>query len=166
MRQCRCVDQSRQFTFEGIDHSDFVGLVRSNHKVAVGGIPAPIVEEALGFDHLDLGVVRVGIIHQPHLAGFLDIDDPFGFEVRGEDGGDSRLWVVFFCIVRIAAGADNFERFKCLTIQDDKMRWPIAADNGVLIGEVAFLTRIFADLNRTGVIAKLHLGYLFRRFHP
>ena len=124
------------------------------------------MQEQLGLDHLDARVIRVGVIHQPGLPGFLDIHNPFRLEMGCQDGSHARLRMVLLGIIGVAARADNLERLKGLPVQDDKMGRPVAAHHGIFIPVIAQLAFVLAHFHRAGIIAQLHLGHLVGDFHP
>ena len=62
---------------------DLVGSVGSNKEVALGSIPAAVMQELGGSDGRRLQVFDVGIIDQQDLTGFLDVHHPFRLDERG-----------------------------------------------------------------------------------
>src|SRR5574340_795448 len=160
------VHQLFKLAVHQVDDGDFVGIVGSHHEVTLGRVQAAVVQEALSLDHLDGRVDDIGIIHNPHLAGFLDVHHPFGLVMRGQDGGHARLGVIFLGVVGVAAGADDLEGLEGLPIEDGEMRRPVAADDGVFVLIIALFAVVLAHLNRAGVVAGLNLGDLVGFFHP
>ena len=63
VRQRMGIHQGGEAAFQRIDHGDLVGLVGCHHEVALGRIPAAVMEEQFSLDHLDQRVDRAGVIH-------------------------------------------------------------------------------------------------------
>ena len=133
MRNLAHVDEGDQFVFLGVHHRDLVGLVGRRQEVALGAVPAAIVEEARGGDGGHFKVVQILIVDHQDLAGFLDVDDEFGMLVRGNDGGDARFRMVFLGVHRHAAGGHDFQRFQGVPFHDHVLRRPVRTGDGVFI---------------------------------
>src|SRR6056297_3920707 len=67
--------QGFEFLVTRVDYRDPVGFVGRGHEVAVGAIPAAVVQEARSVDGGDLQILDIAVVDQQDLAGFLDVDD-------------------------------------------------------------------------------------------
>ena len=110
MRDLADVDQRGELAFLGVHHGDLVRLVGCDQEVALGRVPAAVVQEARGADLGDLELHHVGVVDQQDLAGFLDVDDELGLEMRRHDRGDARLGMVFLRVHRHAARGHDLQR--------------------------------------------------------
>src|SRR5690606_39688977 len=91
VRNLADIDDARQVAFLGVDHHHLVGVVRRRHEVAVGAVPATVMQELRGADAGGGQVVQVLVVDQHDLAGFLDVDDELRVLVGGDDGRHARF---------------------------------------------------------------------------
>ena len=146
----------------GVDDGDLVRLVGSDQEVALGRVPAAVVQESRRPDRRDLQVVQVGIVDHQYLAGLLDVDHELGLEVAGNDRRDSRFGVKFLGVNGHAAGGDDLQRLERVAFHDDVLRRPVGAGDRVLVLEAL----VFRGVDRARFQPDLDLGDVVRLVHP
>src|SRR3989304_4576749 len=82
VRDLADLDQLDELLVLRVDDGDLVPLVGRDQEVALGRVPAAVVEEEIGLDLGDLEVLDVRVVHKPDEAGLLDVDDLLRLEVR------------------------------------------------------------------------------------
>ena len=155
-----------QLAFLGIHHADLVAVIRCHHEVALGRIPAAVVQVTGRTQLGDLEGVHVLVVHHQGLAGFLHVHDELGLEVRCHDGCDAGLRVVFLGVHRHATGRDDLHGLQRVAIHDDELRGPVGASDGQLVGEVAFLALVLGGVHRAGFQANADFRNIVRLGHP
>ena len=155
------VDQRRELLFLRVDHRDLVGLVRCRHEVALGAVPAAVVQEARGADRRGLEVVDVLVVDQQDLPGLLDVDDELRMLVRGDDRGHARLRMELLRVDGHAARRDHLQRLERRAVHDRVLRRPVGAGDRVLVLVALVLRR----LDRACLEADLDLGDAVRHRH-
>ena len=155
------LDQAGQLAFLGVDRRDLVGLVRRHQEVALGTVPATVVEETGRSDLGHLEVVDVGVVDHQRLAGLLHVDDEFRLEVRGHDRRDPRLRMVLLGVHCHTAGRHDLQRLQRVALHDDVLRRPVGACDRELVLEALVLggidrARLETDADLGDVVGLLH----------
>ena len=161
-RRAAGLDDGGQRALLGVDHHHLVARVGGGQEIALGAVEAAVVQEPLRLDLGDLEVLDVGVVHQLDLAGLLHVDQELRLVVRGDDGGDARLGVVFLRVVDHAARRDDLERLQRVAVHDRVLRRPVAAGDGVFV----LIALELGGLDRPRLGADLDLGDRGRLGHP
>jgi len=145
------VHQRGQLAGLGIDHRHLVGSIGRHQEVALGRIPAAVMQELGGLDGGFLEVLDIGVIHQPDHAGFLDVDHPLRLILGRHDGGHARFGVIL-AIHILTAGRHDLQRLERIALGDHVLRRPVGAGDRVLVLVALELggfhrTRLDADLD-------------------
>ena len=130
------------------------GLVGGRHEVALGAVPAAVVQEARGADRRGPEVVDVLVVDQQDLPGLLDVDDELRMLVRGDDRGHARLGVELLRVDGHAAGRHDLERLERRAVHDRVLRRPVGAGDRVLV----LVALVLRGLDRARLEADLDLG--------
>ena len=133
MRDLVHVHESFEIAIARVDNRDLVGLIRGGEEIALAAIPAAVVKETGGTDVRDRKVVDVTVIHQQDVPGFFYVDDELGILVRGYNGGDPRLGMVFLRVDGHAPGRDHLDRLERVAVHDDVLRRPVGTGDRVLV---------------------------------
>ena len=145
-----------------VDDRDLIGFIGRRHEITARFFPAAVVQKQGGIDGGDLEIVEIAVVDQLHLAGFLDVDDKFRVLVRGDDGGNPGLGMVFQGIHGQAAGGNNLPGLERVTIHHHELWRPVGAGNG----ERVFVALVFGGFDGTGFQTDLDFGHGFRFLHP
>ena len=161
MRDLLGVNQGDNLAIPGVHHRYLVGLVGRCHKVAMGGIPAAVMQEARRVQAGHGECIQVAVVHQQDLAGFLDVDDKLRVLMRGHDSRHTGLRVVFLGIHSHAAGRLDPDRLQGVAVHQHVLGGPVGAGDGDLV----FETLVLGGFNRATFQADLDLGHHLGRFH-
>jgi hypothetical protein len=107
-----------------------------------------------GVDAGDLQVGQVLVIDHQNLAGFLGVDDELRVVVRGDDGRDAGLRMVFLGADHHAAGRFDAQRLQGVAFHDDELRRPVGAGDRILV----FVTLELGGFHRARFEADLDFG--------
>ena len=155
------INQRGQLAGLGVDRSDLVGGVGCHQEVALGSIPAAVVQELGGTDGGGLQVFDIGIIDHQDLAGFLDVDHPFRLDEGRNDGSHTGLGMVL-TVHGHATGRNHLQRLQRVAFHDGVLRWPVAAGNCILV----FKALELGGINRTCIECNLDFSHDGGLFHP
>ena len=156
------VDQRGELALLGIDHGDLVRLVRRGEEVALGRVPAAVVQEARRRDGRHLEILDVLVVDEEDLAGLLDVDDEVRVLVRGDDGRHARLRMILLRVDGETAGRDDLQWLERVAVHDHVLRRPVGAGYGVAV----LPALVFGRLHRACLEADLDLGHGVRLLEP
>ena len=151
--------------FNCINNYQLVSHVCSHKEISLV-CPSAVMEEPLGLKLGYLHVLDIGIINDPDVTGFFDVQHPFRGIVGSDDSSNPWLWMILVCVISHGPGAYNLYWLKSKTIDYYKLRRPVVTDNGILVPVVSLFVMEFADLYAPCLCSNLNLcnnGWLL---HP
>ena len=155
------INQGGQLAGLGVHSGDLVRGVGRHQEVALGSIPAAVVQELGRANGGRLQVFDIGIIDHQDLAGFLDVDHPFRLDEGRNDGSHTGLGMVL-TVHGHATGRNHLQRLQRVAFHDGVLRWPVAAGNCILV----FKALELGGINRTCIECNLDFSHDGGLFHP